>query len=95
MTGVWIVLSVALSALLGLYLAAPLAEAVGVGASSDKGAGSRAPSLMDKKERALRALKDLELDYTMGKVSREDFERSKQELSREVARVLEELRHYE
>jgi hypothetical protein len=31
----------------------------------------------------------------MGKVSREDFERSKQELSREVARVLEELRHYE
>jgi len=95
MTTVWIVSSLVLSLLLGLFLAAPLAETAGAEVSDNRGARGGVPSLMDKKERALRALKDLELDYTMGKVSREDFERSKQELSREVARVLEELRRYE
>lgn len=94
MSGVWIVLSLVLSLVLGLFLAAPLAETVGSGALQDGERNDRSARLMDSKERALRALKDLELDYSMGKVSQADFERSKQELSREVAVVLEELRRH-
>jgi hypothetical protein len=90
----WIVLSLALSLVLGLFLATPLAETVGSGALQDGERDDRSAWLMDSKERALRALKDLELDYSMGKVSQPDFERSKQELSREVAGVLEELRRH-
>ena len=48
-------------------------------------------ALSDKKERALRSLKDLELDFEMGKLSREDFDRLKSALSLEAAAVLEEI----
>jgi hypothetical protein len=95
MSGAWMVLSIMLSLSLAFFLAAPLAEeASASGADSHKGHDQRG-RLLDSKERALRALKDLELDYTMGKVSRDDFERSKLELTREVAQVLEELRRHE
>jgi hypothetical protein len=52
-------------------------------------------SLRDSKERALRSLKDLELDYSMGRVSKDDFEESKGILSLEVARILEEIQRQE
>jgi hypothetical protein len=51
--------------------------------------------LLDTKERALRSLKDLELDYAMGKVSIEDFEPTKRALTLEIAAVLKELKDYE
>lgn len=51
--------------------------------------------LLDTKERALRALKDLELDFAMGKVSTEDFEPTKRALTLEIAAVLKELKGYE
>jgi hypothetical protein len=43
----------------------------------------------------LRSLKDLELDYAMGKVSIEDFEPTKRALTLEIAAVLKELKDYE
>lgn len=44
--------------------------------------------LLDAKERALRSLKDLEMDFSMGKLSQEDFDQSKRALSAEVAAIL-------
>lgn len=90
---VWIILSVALSLIIGFFLSAPLFELSPQGADESLEVESYA-TLKDSKERALRALKDLELDYTMGKVGRDDFERSKQELSVEVAKILEEMRRH-
>lgn len=52
-------------------------------------------ALYDSKERSLRAIKDLELDYSMNKISPEEYERSRQELSLEVAGILEEINSHE
>jgi hypothetical protein len=46
---------------------------------------------MDAKERSVGALRDLELDFAMGKVSAEDFESAKRTLTREVAAILAQL----
>jgi hypothetical protein len=92
---VWIALSIALSVCLGLYLAAPLFER---DAALVEGAGVSTEGsvrLLDAKERALRALKDLELDFAMGKVSKDDYDRSYAELSGEVGRIISELSRHE
>ena len=98
----WIILALALSIAVGLFVLKPLLESspLVVGANNLDGdttalidGGNRA-RLLDSKERSLRALKDLELDYTMGKVSQDDFEKAKAEISLEVAKILEELRHH-
>jgi hypothetical protein len=89
----WIVLSLVFSLVIGLYLVRPFFEAAYAGVSLSAGVDSL-QSLHDSKERALRAIKDLELDFSMGKVSREDFDRAKHELSLEVAGVLEEIRRH-
>jgi hypothetical protein len=95
MSGTWMILSIMLSLSLAFFLAAPLAEVAGAAGLDSNKAHDRVGRLLDAKERALRALKDLELDYNMGKVSQDDFERSKHELTREVGQLLEELRRHE
>lgn len=90
---IWILLSLALSVAVGFFLAAPFFEPTFQEVEGGLETESYA-ALMDKKERALRALKDLELDHTMGKVGQGDFERSKRELSIEVAEILEEIRRH-
>jgi hypothetical protein len=91
----WILLSVALAGSLGIFLAAPFGEVAGAEGTHVAASGQDVYGrLLDSKERALRALKDLELDFTMGKVSPDDFERSKRELSQEVAQILEEIRRH-
>lgn len=97
---VWIVLSIVLAGTLVLYIAAPLHERVQVESRGDSLVVERKSvdatrRLLDSKERALRAIKDLELDFGMGKVSKEDYDRSYSELSLEVGRILEELRRHE
>jgi hypothetical protein len=91
---VWIVLSLIFSLCIMLYVAAPLYEPCDVVAESAAASVDAAGRLLDSKERALRAIKDLELDFTMGKVSKEDFDRSYAELSEEVGRILQELRRH-
>jgi hypothetical protein len=51
-------------------------------------------ALLDAKERALRAIKDLEMDLAMGKLSQDDFEQSKRSLTTEVAAVLADIRKH-
>ena len=51
-------------------------------------------SLVDRKERALRALKDLELDHGMGKLNDDDYVRAKGALSMEAATLLEEIKRH-
>jgi hypothetical protein len=93
-TILWFVLSAMLSLLVGVFLAAPLFEPITVGApgTPDEHDGKR--RLVDAKDRIVRSLKDLEHDHKMGKVSSEDFERASQELSGELAQVLENLRRH-
>jgi hypothetical protein len=95
MNSLWIVLSILLSLSLGVFLAAPLFEVTADGPSGGSLERDIPARLLDAKERALRSLKDLELDYRMGKVSADEFERSKQEIGQEVAQILHELRRYE
>jgi hypothetical protein len=80
---------------MALYFAEPLFEKTGGAVDASSAAAEAARRLLDSKERALRAIKDLELDFTMGKVSREDYDRSYAELSQEVGRILQELRGHE
>lgn len=86
-----IIASIVLSLIVVYFVLMPLFEPaldVGVGLRNEGGAIS---PLLDAKERALRALKDLDLDFSMGKVSQEDFEASKKALSLEVANILNEI----
>jgi|LauGreDrversion4_2_1035121.scaffolds.fasta_scaffold1340902_2 hypothetical protein len=89
-----LVLSLVLSLGVGLYLLAPFFESRGGLAEEQSVAAESVGRLVDSKERALRELKDLELDFNMGKISREDYERAKDEISIEVGRVLEKLRSH-
>jgi hypothetical protein len=91
---IWLLLSMSLALGVGFYLLAPFFESQGALA---EGAGYSVDSisrLNDSKERALRELKDLELDFKMGKVSNEDYDRSQTELSLQVGKILEELKKY-
>jgi hypothetical protein len=93
---VWIVLSLALSVCLGLYCAAPLFETSAADLADGSGTSTEGSvRLLDAKERALRAIKDLELDFAMGKVSKDDYDRSYAELSGEVGRIISELSRHE
>lgn len=58
--------------------------------SEDTSFASRA--LTDEKERSLRAIKDLELDYAMGKLSQSDYEAAKLELSADASAVLQKIK---
>jgi hypothetical protein len=87
----WIVAAAVLVSLMVWFLLAPLFEpALSFPQSED--ASDHRTSLLDAKERSVRALKDLELDFAMGKVGAEDFEHAKRALSAEVAGVLQELK---
>jgi hypothetical protein len=91
---IWIALSLVLSLGVVLYLLAPFFESRGALADVRSGVAESVGRLVDSKERALRELKDLELDFNMGKIGLEDYERAKDELSIEVGRVLEKLRSH-
>jgi len=87
----WLVLAVVFSACVAFFLVAPYFDPAFAGSSGASSVGSKR-SLLDSKERALRAVKDLELDRSMGKISEEDFAKAKQDLLRELAVILEETR---
>ena len=53
---------------------------------------SASQALVDEKERSLRAIKDLELDFAMGKLSRDDYEVAKMELSADASAVLQKIK---
>jgi len=90
----WIVASVVLSGILAYLFVQPLFEPA-LSVVVDLGNQSSQEALQDAKERAVRALKDLESDFSMGKVSAKDFETAKRELSLEVGRLLTEIKRHE
>ena len=47
--------------------------------------------LMDQKDRSVYMLRDLELDYTTGKLSEEEYNSLKLELSYELAEVIKKI----
>jgi hypothetical protein len=92
MISMWIVAAVLLTVAVVVLASLPLlAPASGVVSATDS-ASSRESILADSKERGLRALKDLDLDYAMGKLSKDDYEQSRQSLTGEVAAILTELK---
>lgn len=97
----WVVASILLSVLVVWLTAAPLLNASFGGLAhngepsvpeKDQAEENSRGILLDVKERSLRTLKDLELDYAMGKLSREDYEQGKQSISLEIAGILGELK---
>lgn len=85
-----LIASVVLSLLVAWYVISPLLEPA-LNRCGAQGAGDGIDALLDRKERSLRAIKDLELDFEMGKLSQEDFDRSKASLFVEAAAILEEI----
>jgi hypothetical protein len=88
-----IIASLVLSLFVVWYVLSPLFETVVPSFGSAIQSGVLGP-LLDAKERALRSLKDLELDFLMGKLSQEDFDQSKRSLTTEVASILAEIQKH-
>lgn len=89
-----ILASLTLTLLVVWFIAAPFFEPALARSGAAEGYGTLA-SLTDAKERALRSIKDLELDFSMGKLSQEDFEESRSALTLEVANLLREIQQHE
>ncbi len=90
----WIAAAAIMVLVMMWFLLSPYFEPASSVAQSE-GVGRERLSLLDAKERAMRALKDLELDFAMGKLSAEDFEFGKRSLTVECAGILKELKHNE
>jgi hypothetical protein len=86
----WLLASAVLSLCIACYLVSPFVDPVMARAAQGIENLSYG-ALLDSKERALRALKDLELDFAMGKISEEDFESSRHALTIEATAILDEL----
>jgi len=89
----WISIAACLAATLAYLLVKPLFEPALSGVV-ELSARDSLRALLDSKERSLRSLKDLELDHAMGKVSDEDFETSRRNLSLEIGALLEEIKRH-
>ena len=88
-----IIASLILSLLVVWYVLSPLFETSVPNYGAAVQPGVLGP-LLDAKERALRSLKDLEMDLNMGKLSQDDFDQSKRTLTTEVAAILAEIRKH-
>lgn len=62
-----------------------------LGAPQAVESGKQALSLADQRARCVQVLKDLELDFSTHKISREDYELSRRSISAELAQILREL----
>lgn len=89
----WIVAAFVITLLCALYVLPPLLIA-----SSDNEGGvisSKLTELVDKKERSLRAIKDLEQDFAMGKIATDEYEVARNELAAEASHALQELKRHD
>ena len=57
----------------------------------DAGSRTRAQDLRRRREEALTAIKDLELEFEVGKLTREDYEQTREALSREAIEVYRQM----
>ena len=86
-----IIASLILTLFVVWFVLSPLFEPPMPNYGDNSGAGALG-SLLDAKERALRSLKDLEMDFSMGKLSQEDFDQSRRTLTAEVAAILTDIK---
>lgn len=59
--------------------------------SNNKGVNYKGADLIDRKETIYSHIKDIEFDYEMGKLSKEDFENLRQRYKDEAVEVLKEI----
>jgi hypothetical protein len=88
-----IIASLILSLFVVWYVLSPLFETALPNYGAAVQPGALGP-LLDAKERALRSIKDLEMDLSMGKLSQDDFDQSKRTLITEVAAILTEIQKH-
>jgi hypothetical protein len=86
-----IIASLILSLFVVWFVLSPLFEPVIPNYGKLATPGALVP-LLDAKERALRSIKDLEMDFSMGKLSQEDFDQSKRSITAEVAAILADIK---
>jgi hypothetical protein len=86
----WLTVSVAaLISLLAIYFAvSPLLKA---GRASLVVEDDKLVELLGRKDAVLQAIKDLEFDYRVGKISQEDYERIDQRLRRQAIGLLQQI----
>jgi hypothetical protein len=82
--------SILLAALVGWYLVAPHLAPEGRDSGGPEGE-DLALTLADQKARCIQVLRDLELDFTTGKISNADYDQTKTRLSVELAAILERI----
>lgn len=87
----WIVAAAVMAAILAFLLVKPLFEPA-LSVEADLKGDAPLRDLLDEKERTLRALKDLELDYAMGKIGSEELEPARRALALEAGKLLEEIK---
>jgi|688.fasta_scaffold298192_2 hypothetical protein len=88
----WIVVALLISSVCALYVLPPL-----LSTPSESGIGpvcNKLTELVDAKERSLRAIKDLELDFAMGKIAADEYEPTRSELVAEASHALQELKRH-
>ena len=86
-----ILLSLALAALVGYYVLAPLFRADAAEAERISSAVSEERDLQSRREMLLAALKDLEDDRATGKLDQKDYSQMKTELSTETIEIMKQL----
>lgn len=89
----WIVAAAVMAAALAFFLVKPLFEPA-LSAEAELRSNTALRNLLDEKERTLRALKDLETDFSMGKVSAEELEPARRALALEAGKLLEEIKRH-
>jgi hypothetical protein len=84
-----ILLSALVVAVVALWVLGPL---LGWGATEAFPAEATAKNeLLARRQEALKDLKDLEMEFAVGKLTREDFERTKAELSHQAVEIYKEI----
>lgn len=83
----FIALAALLSAIVAWQALLPLVSETNYG----DGATALRDPLLDHKERCVQILRDLELDHSTDKVSKEEYSRMKASVSAELATILEKL----
>jgi hypothetical protein len=85
------ILTLALVAVVVLVVSAPLRSARSQVESADSSAGAARDGLESAREAKYREIRDAELDYRTGKLSREDYEAIDGELRAEAIGILRRL----
>jgi hypothetical protein len=86
-------LSAAIAGAVALYVLGPLLSWGGSVSPEDAGSGGsdRRRELMDRRQEALAGLKDLEMEYAVGKLTPEDYQQQREKLTREAVAIYREM----